>query len=423
MAKIAIVGAGFIGLGAAAWLQRDGHRVTLFDPAGIGEGASFGNAATFAPYGCVPVNGPSVFRNLPHFLFGADSPLRIRWPYLLHGAPWLARFLLASTPARHARSASALAALLSRAADGYAPLLASARLAAFVRPRECLYLYARQASFDAAQPSLALRRRLGVPFETLDASAIRALEPALAPIFTRGVLFVGSWHFSDPHGFLGELFAQLAAAGATLERARVERIVPAGDSVNVQAGGTVRGFDHVVVAAGARSREFAAACGDAVPLDTERGYHVQFGAHEPIVTRPVGWAERGFYMTPLDEGLRAAGTVELGGFDAPMNPSLVALLTRSAREAVPSLGTPTRSWLGFRPTLPDGVPVIGRARDSARVIHAFGHQHLGVTLAGVTGQLVADLVARRAPPLDLTPYRAARFRRAPRLPPTQGEAS
>lgn len=409
MANVAIVGAGFIGLGAAAWLQRDGHRVTLFDPAGIGQGASFGNAATFAPYGCVPVNGPSVFRNIPHFLFAADSPLRIRWPYLLRGAPWLARFLLASTPARHARSASALAALLSRAADGYAPLLAPPQLAAFVRPRECLYLYARQASFDAAQPSLALRRRLGVPFETLDASAIRQLEPALAPIFTRGVLFVGSWHFSDPHGFLGELFAQLAASGATLERVRVERIAPAGDSVNVQAGGTVRAFDHVVIAAGARSREFAAACGDAVPLDTERGYHVQFATHEPIVTRPVGWAERGFYMTPLDEGLRAAGTVELGGFDAPMNPSLVALLTRSAREAVPSLGAPTRSWLGFRPTLPDGVPVIGHARHSARVIHAFGHQHLGVTLAGITGQIVADLVARRTPPLDLTPYRAARF--------------
>ncbi|MBN3800906.1 FAD-dependent oxidoreductase, partial [Burkholderia sp. Ac-20392] len=109
MANVAIVGAGFIGLGAAAWLQRDGHRVTLFDPAGVGQGASFGNAATFAPYGCVPVNGPSVFRNLPHFLFAADSPLRIRWPYLLHGAPWLARFLLASTPAHHARSATALA--------------------------------------------------------------------------------------------------------------------------------------------------------------------------------------------------------------------------------------------------------------------------------------------------------------------------
>ncbi|MCS6474544.1 amino acid dehydrogenase, partial [Burkholderia thailandensis] len=174
-----------------------GPRVPLFEPARVRQRPSFGNAATFAPYGCVPLNGPSVFRDIPHFLFAADSPLRIRGPYLLRGAPWLARFLAASMPARHVRSAAALAALLSRAADGYAPLLASSRLAAYVRPRECLYLYARQASFDAAQPSLALRRRFGVPFDTLDASAIRQLEPALAPIFTRGVLFHGSWHFTD----------------------------------------------------------------------------------------------------------------------------------------------------------------------------------------------------------------------------------
>lgn len=409
MANVAIVGAGFIGLGAATWLQRDGHRVTLFDPEGVGLGASFGNAATFAPYGCVPVNSPSVFRNMPHFLFGHDSPLRLRWPYLLHGAPWLVRFLIASTPAHHLRSASALAALLSRAGDGYAALLDTPRLAAFVRARECLYLYARQTSFDAAQPSLALRRRLGVAFETLDTAGIRRIEPALAPIFVRGVLFNGSWHFSDPHGFLGELFAHLAAGGATLERARVGRIEPAGDAVKVLAGGTTRTFDHVVVAAGARSREFAAACGDRVPLDTERGYHVQFAQREHVVSRPVGWAERGFYMTPLDEGLRAAGTVELGGLEAGENPALIDLLTRSAREALPTLGAPIRSWLGFRPTLPDGVPVLGRSRHSERVIYAFGHQHLGVTLAGISGRIVADLVAQRAPPLDLTPYRAARF--------------
>ncbi|KVR13652.1 amino acid dehydrogenase [Burkholderia ubonensis] len=409
MANVAIVGAGFIGLGAAAWLQRDGHRVTLFDAAGVGEGASFGNAATFAPYACVPVNNPSVFGAIPHYLCGRDSPLRIRWPYLLRGAPWLVRFLIASLPARHLRSAGALAALLALARDGYAPLLDAPRLAAFVRPRECLYLYARQASFDAAQPALELRRRFGVAFETLDAAGIRRLEPALAPIFARGVLFGGSWHFSDPHGFLGALFAHLAAGGVALERTNVEHVAPAGDGVRLLAGGATRTFDHVVIAAGARSAPFAASCGDRVPLDTERGYHVQFAEREQVVSRPVGWAERGFYMTPLDEGLRAAGTVELGGFRADKNPALVDLLARSAREALPTLGTPTRSWLGFRPTLPDGVPVLGRAGGCERVIYAFGHQHLGVTLAGISGRIVADLVAQRAPPLDLTPYRAARF--------------
>jgi glycine/D-amino acid oxidase-like deaminating enzyme len=409
MANVGIVGAGFIGLGAATWLQRDGHRVTLFDPAGVAQGASFGNAATFAPYGCIPVNAPSVFRNIPHFLSADESPLRISLPYLLRGAPWIIRFLLSSTPARYLHSVHALAELLSLAQEGYTPLLDSPQLAAFLRNRECLYLYERGASFDAAQSSLQLRRQFGVAFETLDARAIRSIEPALAPIFKHGILFNDSWHFSDPNGFLGELYARLATQGATLKRTRVDRIVPTGDGVAVATASGQQTFDHVVIAAGAHSKEFAAACGDRVPLGTERGYHVQFSECDHVVTRPVGWAERGFYMTPLDEGLRAAGTVELANFEASENSALLNLLTRSAKEALPALGAPRRNWLGFRPTLPDGVPILGRARNSDRVIYAFGHQHLGVTLAGISGRIVADLIAQRQSPVDLTNYRATRF--------------
>jgi glycine/D-amino acid oxidase-like deaminating enzyme len=165
----------------------------------------------------------------------------------------------------------------------------------------------------------------------------------------------------------------------------------------------------VVIATGARSDQFAKQCGDAVPLDTERGYHVRFPGAQQLVSRPVGWAERGFYMTPMSDGLRVAGTVELAGFGDTRNRSLIDLLTFSSKRALPALDTPDSSWLGFRPTLPDGVPVLGRSRSSERVIYAFGHQHLGLTLAGVSGRIVADLIAQRAPPLDLAPYSATRF--------------
>jgi D-amino-acid dehydrogenase len=173
--------------------------------------------------------------------------------------------------------------------------------------------------------------------------------------------------------------------------------------------GTPRRFDHVVVATGARSAKFAAQCGDRVPLDTERGYHVRYRGATHLISRPVGWAERGFYMTPMDDGVRVAGTVELGGFSDVRNRSLLDLLTFSSKRALPGLTQPDSTWLGFRPTLPDGVPVLGRSSDSERVIYAFGHQHLGLTLAGVSGRIVADLVARRAPPLDLSRYAPTRF--------------
>ncbi|WP_025597578.1 NAD(P)/FAD-dependent oxidoreductase [Burkholderia sp. WSM2230] len=409
MPHIAIIGAGFIGLASVAALMRDGHRVTLFDPAGVGQGASFGNAGTFAPYACIPVNNPSVFRDLPRFLLSNDSPFRLRWGYLPHLAPWLARFMMSSLPRRYEASAGALAALLAKAHDAYAPLLSDRQLARFVRPRECLYLYSSKASFDAAQASLALRRKLGVAFEVLDGAGIRALEPSLAPIFERGVLFSHSWHFSDPQRFLQTLFEQLAAQGLTLERVAVDSIEAGAEGVTLNAGGLARSFSHVVVATGARSAQFARQCGDAVPLDTERGYHVRFPGAQQLISRPVGWAERGFYMTPMTDGLRVAGTVELAGFGDTKNRSLLDLLTFSSRRALPALQQPDSNWLGLRPTLPDGLPVLAASRASVRVIYAFGHQHLGVTLAGVSGRIVADLVAQRAPLLDLAPYAATRF--------------
>jgi glycine/D-amino acid oxidase-like deaminating enzyme len=409
MPEIAIIGAGFIGLACAAALMRDGHRVTLFDPAGVGQGASFGNAGTFAHYACIPVNNPSVFRDLPRFLLSNDSPFRLRWGYLPHLLPWLARFMMSSLPRRYEASAAALAGLLDRASDGYAPLLADPELARFVRPRECLYLYSNTASFDAARPALDLRQQLGVAFDVLDGRDIRALEPSLAPIFERGVLFKNSWHFSDPHGFLQTLYQQLAAQGLKLERSAVGAVQPSAEGAAVTVDGTARRFSHVVIATGARSAQFARQCGDSAPLDTERGYHVRFPGAQQLVSRPVGWAERGFYMTPLSDGLRVAGTVELAGFSDTRNRSLIDLLTFSSKRALPALETPDSSWLGFRPTLPDGVPVLGRSRASGRVIYAFGHQHLGLTLAGVSGRIVADLIAQRAPPLDLAPYAATRF--------------
>lgn len=408
--KVAVLGAGFIGLSCAYWLIRDGHRVTLFDPLGPGEATSYGNAGTFANYACIPVNNPDVFRNLPRFLFSSTSPLRIRWRYVPQLAPWLVRFLLSATPARYERSARALANLLSRAFEGYRDMLSIDALSSFVRRRECLYLYSSAGSFKAAQPSLDLRRALGVRFEILGRDGIRRLEPNLAPIFEHGAIFADSWFLTDPRGFLQALDASMATQGLHHERIAIRRLEPGRHDVRiVDEAGRTHEAEHVIVCAGALSGRFARQCGDRVPLDTERGYHVRFPDTADLISRPCGWAERGFYMTPMAGGIRAAGTVELGGYGPQKNPDLLNLLTTSAQEALPGLRQPDSSWLGFRPSLPDGLPVIGASSASPRVVYAFGHQHLGVTLGGVTGSIVADLVAGRASPVDLEPYSPRRF--------------
>ena len=158
MARIAIIGAGFVGLSSAYWLRRDGHQVTLFDPRGAAGGASFGNAGTFATYACIPVNNPGVFRDFHRYLFSAESPFRLRLEYLPRVAPWLARFLLSSTPRRYEQSAEALSRLLAQAYAGYSDLIRDAELERFLCREGALYLYSSQRGYEAAGPALALRR-------------------------------------------------------------------------------------------------------------------------------------------------------------------------------------------------------------------------------------------------------------------------
>jgi glycine/D-amino acid oxidase-like deaminating enzyme len=410
MAEVAVIGAGFIGLSCAYWLMREGHRVTIFDPQGPGEGASYGNAGTFANYACIPVNNPDVFRNLPRFLLSSTSPLRIRWGHMPQLAPWLVRFLLSARQSNYEHSARALASLLSRAFEGYREMLATDALMSFVRQRECLYLYSNPASFKAAQPSLDLRRSLGVQFRTFDSEGIRQIEPNLAPIFEHGTMFDDSWFLTDPRGFLQALHGSMTTGGLEHERVAISTIKPQRSGAGlVDEAGRSYTAGHVIVCTGALSKRFARQCGDRVPLDTERGYHVRFPGTSALLSRPCGWAERGFYMTPMTGGIRAAGTVELGGYGPRKNPDLLKLLTTSAQQALPGLREPDSTWLGFRPSLPDGLPVIGPSSASPHVIYAFGHQHLGVTLGGVTGSVVADLVADRTPPVDLNPYSPSRF--------------
>lgn len=409
MANVAIIGAGFVGLSSAYWLMRDGHRVTIYDPIGAGGGASYGNAGTFANYACIPVNNPSVFRDLPRFLLSSDSPFRLRWSYLPQLMPWLARFLASSTKRRYTASATALSVLLSRAYEGYREMVEQADLERFIQRNECLYLYSSSAAFRAAESTLALRRALGVDFNVLSSEEIRQLEPHLNSFFEHGVLFPGSWFLSNPAAFLQALQDWLAQSGLDIETMAVNALKPLTNGVQLETAAGAIGYDYVAVCAGAHSRSFASQCGDNIPLDTERGYHILYPGAADLISRPVGWAERGFYMTPMSKGIRVAGTVELAGFTEKKHQGLLNLLQISSKRALPALTAPTESWLGFRPTLPDGLPVMGRSRASARVIYAFGHQHIGLTLGGLSGTVVADMVAGRAPSFSLAPYSADRF--------------
>jgi glycine/D-amino acid oxidase-like deaminating enzyme len=406
--EIAVIGAGVIGLAVAERLLAEGREVVLIDPGAPGMGASYGNAGTIADYAVAPVGTPEVLWNLPALLFNKSSPLAIRpggVPALL---PWLLRFARQSLPGPAARNAAAIAALLKGAGPLWQDLAARIGAADILQPRGCLYLYGSAAEAAAAGPEMARRRDLGVSVRVIDGTELAALEPGL-PALAGAAFFPDAIFLNDPGRTMQALAARVIASARHLP-SPVTRLLREGKGVRVEGPGFALTARHAVLAAGAHSRPLAAMAGDRVPLDTERGYHVEWDMPEPRLSRPSCVMARGFYLCPMAGRLRAVGTVELGGLTAPPSPHRIAKLVEGARSVFPDLPpTPDRSWMGFRPSMPDSLPVIGPSRAGPEVIHAFGHGHLGVTLAPVTAGLVADVLAGRTPGRDMQAVLPARF--------------
>ncbi|WSG78226.1 FAD-binding oxidoreductase (plasmid) [Rhizobium beringeri] len=412
---MAVVGAGLVGLCSALWLQRMGHRVTIIDPApplgdaSYRQACSYGNACTFAPHGVVPVATSGVIWRVPGMLLNPLGPLAIVWKYLPQLVPWLRAFLASSTKAEVERIAGTLAMLLSHADAAWQPLVTAAGAERLKRHDGCLYLYKSEAQFRAADAENGLRERHGVAMDRLDRADIKSMEPNLAPLYHKGVLFRDAYVFSSPRQLAFALAQAVINGGGEIVRGEVAVIESRDNGICLRIAGKQILADHAVVAAGAHSRKLTASIGDRVLLDTERGYHVLFPQAGNLLSRPVCYPEHGFYMVPMADGLRAAGTVELGGLAAPLNPKRTAMIRDGVKMLLPAAGQGSDEWLGFRPSMPDSLPVIGSSRRLPRVTYAFGHGHLGLTLSALTGYLVSQLVAGQRPAVDLTPLRPDRF--------------
>ncbi|QYK42770.1 MAG: FAD-binding oxidoreductase [Paracoccaceae bacterium] len=407
--EVAVIGAGVIGLTVALTLAREGRTVALIDPEPPGSGASHGNAGTIADYAVSPVGTPDVLRDLPRLLFDRDSPLAIHRPSLLPLVPWLLRFARASLPGPARRGAQALAALLADATPMWRDLAAGIGAAGLLRDTGCLYLYATEAEGRAAEPGLAARRALGVAVDRLTPDALAGLEPGLPPMAGGAAYFPGAVSLSDPGAMMAGLAAACRAAGVEQVVARVEHLERNATGVVLKGPGFIRTARRVVLAAGARSRALARMAGSRVPLDAERGYHLEWDMPAPRLGRPACPVARGFYLCPMSGRLRAAGTVELGGIGAPLSPHRLARLEAGVRALFPDLGPPDRTWMGLRPSIPDSLPVIGPAGGGADVILAFGHGHIGLTLAPATARAVAAMIAGRDPGPAVEACRPARF--------------
>lgn len=406
--SIAVVGAGIVGCSCALWLQKKGFTVTLIDPEKPGSGTSSGNACTIADYGCVPVNSPAILKSLPTLMLSKNSPLSVDFGYALTHLPWMLSFLSNCRTSKVAHISRTLGALLQKTYQGLNPLIEYCDAESLLSHKGCMYLYRDNHEFENARASNRVRKDHGFDFTEVDSSEIRELEPGLKLKFTRGLLFSDATQVVNPQSLVTRYFDTFMQNGGEYLSSNVEAISPDDKGVLLQFTDIDNcQVDRAVITAGAFSTGIKGV--DDLPLDTERGYHIQYNGQQSLLNRPVCWNSAGFYATPTDEGLRFAGTVEIAGYTDNRNPRNIRHLVNHSRQMFDLPDQPDQEWLGFRPTFPDALPVIGYSPGSHNLLYAFGHQHIGLTLAGITGKLIAELINDEPLCHDITDFSPGRF--------------
>jgi D-amino-acid dehydrogenase len=410
--RITIIGAGIVGLATAHALLDRGHEVVLVEPGGKPGRPTDGNAGWIAHTDIMPLASPKAWRNLPRWLMDPLGPLTIRPGYLPSLAPWLARFILASSPHRIKASIAAIRDINAEALPAWRSLLSSLDLNDHLRERGILSVWRRHGSFVQAKDILEHQRSFGIAVEILSPDDLARLEPALSNV-DAAVLYPEACHVSDPALLAAELMRVALERGAAQVPAHAIRIEPREDSVCVHTDGATAEVmgDNVVISAGAWSSSLASQLGDRIPLDTERGYNATYPKGTFGLDRPIMFEGEGFVTTPLDTGDRVGGAVEFAGLAAPPNHSRTDAMVQRLSGFLPHLRaeTPAKRWMGFRPSIPDSLPVIGPASRDGRIVYAFGHGHYGLTQAAVTSQMVADLVEQKPVGINLKPFLVQRF--------------
>jgi len=408
---VTIVGAGIVGICCAAYLAEAGRSVTVIDRTGVCEETSSGNAAALAFSDVLPLAQKGMIRQVPKWLADPLGPLAIPPAYMPRLLPWLWRFWRASGAGYYEASLAAQASLMRLAEAEWMGLMDRSGTRPMLREDGSLELYEGEAEFEASLPGWQAREKHGVAFRHLAGHELPDYQPGLAKNFTHGTFVPGWKTVADPQLLGKALWAYAERKGARFRPGRVEGLAQeAGRPVLRLADGSAIAAETVVIAAGAWSHFLTRQAGDRIPLETERGYNTTLPKDAFELKRQLIFSGHGFVITPLETGIRVGGAVELGGLDRPPNYARSKAMLEKARRFLPGLKTEGgREWMGYRPSLPDSLPVIGRAGAMRNVSYAFGHGHLGLTQAAGTGRLVRDLVLGQPAVIDMTPFDPFRF--------------
>ena len=406
--KIGIIGAGIQGVCNALFLQKKGFQVTLFDREEPGSAASYGNAGHFSPYASVPLNRPDVIADVPSMLISSRGPLALKWNYVPKMIPWFARFILNCREEKMMHTAKNMHQILDQSLPAFDELFDEINLEGLVENNGILYVWTDQ-NMKSRELEIRIRDQLGVKQQLVNKKEIHDLEPNLKPFYHGGVFYDYARHARNPRKILIKLFENFVSKGGKFLKLNIQNIDFDEEKPVLRTETQRFIFDRLVIACGAFSKRLTDKLHENIPLDTERGYHVHFKDYDHLISRPIVYANRGFGMTPMEQGLRVVGTVEFGGLENSPSKSRIKNLILNAKDMVDGLPEHKDEWLGFRPTLPDFLPVIGPSKNYKNVFYSFGHHHLGWTLGAISGKIISKMISGENTNLDLEPYSSIRF--------------
>ena len=406
--KIGIIGAGIQGVCNALFLQKKGFQVTLFDREEPGSAASYGNAGHFSPYASVPLNRPDVIADVPSMLISSRGPLALKWNYVPKMIPWFARFILNCREEKMMHTAKNMHQILDQSLPAFDELFDEIDLDGLVENNGILYVWTDQ-NMKSRELEIRIRDQLGVKQQLVNKKEIHDLEPNLKPFYHGGVFYDYARHARNPRKILIKLFENFVNKGGKFLKLNIQNIDFDEEKPVLRTETQRFIFDKLVIACGAFSKRLTDKLHENIPLDTERGYHVHFKDYDHLISRPIVYANRGFGMTPMEQGLRVVGTVEFGGLENSPSKSRIKNLILNAKDMLDGLPEHKDEWLGFRPTLPDFLPVLGPSKNYKNVFYSFGHHHLGWTLGAISGKIISKMISGENTNLDLQPYSSIRF--------------
>ena len=406
--RIGVIGAGIQGVCNALFLQKKGFEVTLFDRDEPGNSATYGNAGHFSPYASVPLNRPDVLTDIPSMLLGSRGPLALKWNYVFKMIPWFIKFIMNCSKKNMMHTAKNMHQILDLALPAYDELFEEIDINGLVENKGIIYIW-NDKNLKSRELENSIRKELGVDHQILSPKEIYDLEPNIKPIYHGGVFYNYARHARNPKKILIKLFENFIQKGGKFLKLNVQELNFDDNKPVIRSEVQRFIFDKLIITCGAFSKQLTDKLHENIPLDTERGYHIHFKDYDHLISRPVVHANYGFGMTPMEQGLRVVGTVEFGGLNNPLTKARIKNLIENAKEMLDGLPEHEDEWLGFRPSLPDFLPVIGPSKNYKNVFYSFGHHHLGWTLGAISGKIISKMITNENTNLDLKPYSSLRF--------------